>query len=70
MVLRVLGLILILAGIIFMYAAVINGQEVALFVVALVLGAVGSFMAWLGKHRMDYAAAVKNQAGDDDVGET
>ncbi|AKG53053.1 hypothetical protein DGWBC_0366 [Dehalogenimonas sp. WBC-2] len=69
MVMRVLGLILILAGIIFMYAAVINGQEVALFAVALVLGAIGSFMAWLGQHRMDYAASVKNQMRDDDAKE-
>lgn len=48
---RVCGLILILAAIICMFAAVITGDSVALFVAALLSGVVGNILFWMAKQR-------------------
>ncbi|MEN8613712.1 hypothetical protein ABFB09_00310 [Dehalogenimonas sp. THU2] len=53
MIIRFIGLGLILAGIATMYAAVIFSQGSVMFGVAIGLGVIGGFLAWLGKHRMD-----------------
>ncbi|KTB48065.1 hypothetical protein [Dehalogenimonas alkenigignens] len=48
---RVCGLILIVAAIICMFAAVIAGDSVALFVAALVSGVIGNILFWMAKQR-------------------
>ncbi|MEL7562209.1 hypothetical protein [Dehalogenimonas sp. 4OHTPN] len=48
---RVCGLILIVAAIICMFAAVIAGDSVALFVAALVTGVIGNILFWMAKQR-------------------
>ena len=46
---RILGLVLIVAGLVSIFSAVVTGNPLSLFSAALMLGIVGNVLYWLGK---------------------
>jgi hypothetical protein len=65
-IMRLLGLLLIVAGLVSIFAAVIVGNRVNFFIAALVLGIAGNVLYWLGKPKYTDEEASQNSSSNDE----